>query len=576
MVDLLLQNAVPYRKRSPSDFFLDNGLALLNTSFAQAGIDAQVKDWANQEFFASISDTETSLAIAGLLKEGKISDPEYLRLQKKQDTTIRKNMNIRNSEIAEEIRESNVPVFGEKTFYGDAWKNSTDLFRDVRDRSPETIIVAGGPQVSVWREKIFSNSNADLFVIGEGERTLEQIVNIRKSVSTKQKAMEIIKSLAKKGQIYNLMFKDQGSIIQSQLSRVAINQKPFPTYDFLSLDDLLPIEGGKSNIHVIIDSLGCPWNKCYQCDHKQMYNGYFPRSPELVAEEMKAMTQRGVGFFRYAGSGATLEHQVKIANEINKKGLNVEYSAFMRGVPGAREKYGKLVDAFSIMVESGLTCVGMGGESGNDAVNIIFNKGVTSEDVEYTKKAYEEAGKNLGKNVDFVLYMMFPTTTADHTSHDQIEQDNIDFIQRVNPTSAVISPLAAFNGAEVYVRKANFGVKVDQNFDQIMPLYEYTSYIPKEYWRPFEYHIEELNFDQIIGKVISLTQQIKDVGIPTDITDEQVIFARGSGFQGREGLTEFYQKTIVDMVSCGNLFLPQIYQNFNVKSRELALSNKRT
>ena len=66
----------------------------------------------------------------------------------------------KNQKLAEYVNENNIPVFGEKTFYGDAWQNSIDLYHRLRETSPETIIVAGGPQVSLWRDIIFSDRNA--------------------------------------------------------------------------------------------------------------------------------------------------------------------------------------------------------------------------------------------------------------------------------------------------------------------------------------------------------------------------------------------------------------------------------
>ena len=241
MVDVVLQNAVPYRKRSPSDIFLDNGLALLYSHLTHAGIETEVIDWANQNFFSSLSDNEASNVIAEMISKGKKPGPEYLNFQLKLDYILKKNMEEKNSKIAEKIENDGVLVFGEKTFYGDAWQNSINLFAKIRNRSPKTIIVAGGPQVSVWREKIFCGSNADFFVIGEGENTLEKIILIAKEERDTKKTKKRIKQEAKEGKIKNLLFQENESFFHSSYSPVDVNSKKEPNYDFLSKGGLLPL-----------------------------------------------------------------------------------------------------------------------------------------------------------------------------------------------------------------------------------------------------------------------------------------------------------------------------------------------
>jgi len=256
--------------------------------------------------------------------------------------------------------------------------------------------VAGGPQVSVWRELIFNQSNVDFFVFGEGEYTLAKIVFIRSKHKNKQSAIKEIIDQAERGLIENLMFRDQKGVIRkTNNSLVNANNKVIPNYNFLpKKKGLISINSGKANIHVLIDSLGCPWNKCRQCDHKHIYEKYYERDPEFVIAEIKEMIKQGVGIFRYAGSGATLNHQLNISRSIIKEGLKIKFSSFMRASPEARKNYSKLIESYKILIESGLTCVGMGGESGNDTINLIFNKGVTSDDVKYSHQALIEAGES--------------------------------------------------------------------------------------------------------------------------------------------------------------------------------------
>jgi len=169
--------------------------------------------------------------------------------------------------------------------------------------------------------------------------------------------------------------------------------------------------------------------------------------------------------------------------------------------------------------------------------------------------------------------MIFPTTTKGMVAKGKVLKDNIDFVKQLNPTSVVISPLGAFYGAEVFQNKKAYGITVGKDFDTVMPHFEFSTYLPKQFWKLLEYKIENMNFEQILKEVKKFTMSVNELGIPTDITDEQVILARGSGFMGYEGLMDFYTKTVHDIVSCSNENLKKIYKYFNKASQKIAMEN---
>ena len=245
----------------------------------------------------------------------------------------------------------------------------------------------------------------------------------------------------------------------------------------------------------------------------------------------------------------------------------------MRAIPEAKERYSELIESFKVLIESGLICVGMGGESGSDIVNKILYKGITTDDVKYTYSALKSASRSLGTPVDFALYMMYPTTTQGLVKHEVVFKENISFVKVIEPTSVVLAPLAAFCGAEVFERKEEYGIEVDEHYNELMPSFEYTTYLPKEFWRKIDYKIEGLSFEDILVEVMNLTREFRALGVQTDMTDEQVIFARIAGFDGTKGLTEFYSKTVNDLISCSQKNLKEMYQQFNKKSREIASQN---
>ena len=57
MTDLILWNSTSSRRRSPTDDFLDNGLAILKTYLESKGYAVEVVDWANSVQWEAMTPT---------------------------------------------------------------------------------------------------------------------------------------------------------------------------------------------------------------------------------------------------------------------------------------------------------------------------------------------------------------------------------------------------------------------------------------------------------------------------------------------------------------------------------------
>jgi radical SAM superfamily enzyme YgiQ (UPF0313 family) len=207
----------------------------------------------------------------------------------------------------------------------------------------------------------------------------------------KERALEAIRNKAASGELRNIVYREGGIIKVTERYAIEMDKKVFPKYDRESLD-------GKLRVHVLLDSLGCPWGKCNFCVHWHFYPKFSPRSVSDILNEMEVMLKNGVALFRFAGSETPPAFGVKIAQGIIDKGLKLKYSIGCRAVKGiskTKEMYDQVVKEYELMLRSGLIAIFMGGEAANDEINEkVMNKGVLRDDIIATIKAFKEARKN--------------------------------------------------------------------------------------------------------------------------------------------------------------------------------------
>ena len=91
-----------------------------------------------------------------------------------------------------------------------------------------------------------------------------------------------------------MVYREDGNIKVSERLVPEIKDKSFPKYLENEIND-------KLRVHVIIDSLGCPWGKCNFCVHSHFHKGYCPRPVLNIVDELEYMLKQGVGFFRFSG-----------------------------------------------------------------------------------------------------------------------------------------------------------------------------------------------------------------------------------------------------------------------------------
>lgn len=577
MADLILWNSIAGRMRSPSDTFLENGLALLASSLETKGISVDIEDWALTERWNEISPS-TLVKINGKLTDIILSRPGRQTLKKRlvspffflcQNLTAamqRKAQKARIRALAIHIAESGFLVAGVKTWYGEAFSNAKYFAEVMKEIAPQVITVAGGPHASIYRETLLKNTAFDLAVAGEGESPLAAIIERAKKAGSKQEALDRIGHDSERGAIANLIYRRDGKVMPGTRQRCQSAAKQIPVYRTLE---------GKIRIHVLVDSLGCPWSQCSFCTHSKIYDSYSTRDPRDVVEEIERMRSAGIGIFRFAGSATTIEQAEAISRQVLAKGLKIKFSMFSRVIKDVHDaqNYRSSVTSFRVIINAGMRAIFIGAESASDTVNeLVMNKGISRRDILYTVKAIREAAKLEETHVDIGISLIYPVPTMGRVSLNQVKLANLDLVRRTMPDSVLVSPPAPFPGTEWYEEKDKYGFELGHNFAADLLSYDYVLYKPVSMWPEIQMKLQGASLKDIFSECQSLRNEIENNQVATEITDEHFLMARAAGYSGREGALQFKRNALKSILSCNYEWVESLREKINEYSESLARS----
>ncbi|MFC1544770.1 B12-binding domain-containing radical SAM protein [Gemmatimonadota bacterium] len=579
MIDLILWNSVSSRRRSPTDDFLDNGLAILKTYIESKSFNVEVIDWANSVQWDAM--TPTVLArLNGTLarwlmgsgngasgRGRKILGAVFMLSQElvtKFQTRAQRKM-IRA--LARHARDAGCKVVGIKTWYGETYITARQFAVELRKAAPEMLIVAGGPHASTYREAVLEDNAFDFAVVGEGEDALVGMLQLAAECSSRAELVSKVVDEARAGRLENTIYRYNGGFEISKRRKLHAEGKTIPRYDH---------QPGKTRIHVIVESLGCPWGKCSFCTHSCTYGSYSIRKPASVADEFEQMVANGIGIFRYAGSSTTLVHARRIAQELIDRNLKVVYSMFGRAERKASEseKYREVVESYRLLIRSGFRSIFLGAESGDDAINdVVMNKGVSRADIVATIRAMREASRHEGVPIDIGISLIYPAPTLGKISLEQLKQADITLVEETKPDSILVSPPAPFPGSEWYERRDEFGFQLDENFVRDMLEYDYVLYKPLYMWPEIGLRLNDMSLKQIFEKCGSLRTELERRGFVTEVTDVQFLMLRAAGFSGVDGVVQFKQHTQQSILSCDYRWINRLQEKVNQASLDQALKN---
>lgn len=586
-IDLMLWNSFMGKAYSVSDCFKENGIGTLARACKETGFNIAVEDPARIEFYTSFTRNDLTPRLFELsvqiFHERKGDAPASLRmewdaLQDNLTEILKGRMEKYIDDLVQKIRENQVKVLGIKTWLGHRFTYAEKLAGEVQKISPNTLVIAGGPQVNQFKVHALEKSPFDFCIDVEGEITLVKIMNIvRESYSKGYAKPEVIKritALAEAGEIFNLLYRDSsGMVKETSIQRVPLNSKLFPLYE---KDD------GKVNIAVVNESSGCYYGKCNFCTHPNITGKYQARDIDITLSEIKkTIYEMGIGLFRFAGSVTPVSLSRRIAEALLKEGLIVEYSMFIRAESRAKERMDELVKVYESIIRSGLKAVFMGVEVANDEIlSKAIHKGNCMEDMYFTIKAMKQASYNQKKHLDVGVSFIYPCPLPHGSgiTYEQVLEENLCFLQGLKdenykPDSVLITPGTPLPATSWQLEPYRYGFDLPGDYVQTFLRYEYELTKDPSTWPELNISLQGIQYLDMLKMTGLMERKVREMGYTVNVSDEHCLAARSAGFLGQEGLEEFKMRSDLALLTLDYSFLQDVYQRINTYSKRIAERN---
>lgn len=286
---------------------------------------------------------------------------------------------------------------------------------------PESPVIIGGPHSTVLPARTLQEFPIfDIAVIGEGELTLLDLVNLIQEHGLNSERLASIKGIAWR-------FKDEVKVNEPREPVSDLDSLPFPNYDNLKR---------RIETYPVFSSRGCPYQCVFCC--RIHGNRLRVRSPKNVINEIKyAIDKFNPKLFDFADDTFTLPKRraMEICDLMISKGLNkrIKWTALSR-VTGVDQAL------FDKMKEAGCVKVDFGVESGNPDVLRKIKKEITVTDAENATRMAKKAGLKTGS----YFIIGHPCETI------QTICDTIKLATKLNTSTVSFGIMVPYPGTEVY------------------------------------------------------------------------------------------------------------------------------
>lgn len=295
----------------------------------------------------------------------------------------------------------------------------------------EILAVGIGPLVSLAPSDIVNKKTSiDMGLLGESELSILKLlekVNNKKSISK-------IKNLytPKKTKAKSEIIKD-------------LDKLPFPKHELfnpLKYKLLYPLHLSKKvKFGHVLSSRGCPYN-CIFCSQiiRESYGRRVRlRSAKNVVDEIEELLSLGVNLISFEDDCFTVskKHVINICNEINKRKLDIKWTAHARIDEVDKEMLKE-------MKKSGCILLRFGVESGSNRIIKLLKKTNKKIDwVEKTKEVFHVANE-IGFSTAALFIIGNPTETEKEI------YDSIALAKEINPDMVQVHFFTPYKGSEAY------------------------------------------------------------------------------------------------------------------------------
>ncbi|MDZ7290618.1 MAG: B12-binding domain-containing radical SAM protein [candidate division KSB1 bacterium] len=183
-------------------------------------------------------------------------------------------------EIRERIRAAQADVIGISSLFTPFYREALRVAAIAKELDPVRPVIMGGAHVNACPEQMLANPNVDFILLGEGERTLPELV-----AALGDGRLSAVDSIYGVGYKTNgrLHLPEQGDLIED------IETLPFPARELI--DPARYTLGGK-RLTMLVTSRGCPYHCTFCSIFLTAGRQYRTRSINSVIDEMKLCRER--------------------------------------------------------------------------------------------------------------------------------------------------------------------------------------------------------------------------------------------------------------------------------------------
>ncbi len=501
---------------TPSSLTPDNGLANLAGALLEAGHEARVVDYGTvstmRRLFPESLAAQLKPVAAELLDggQGPPSAEQMMKLhQLDAQLATHQEAEVQRigRELVAEARQFQPDFVGFKLWNGDGFTGSVALAQMLREEFPDLHIYAGGPQASWFKGVIYQRTGVfEAIAHGEAEATILALAEH----ATGQRNL---------AQIPAIIYSEGGQVHEVPRAEwLDLNSFLNP----VSTTEIYPAMAGEEKLKIIVldDSRGCP-QRCGFCTHP-LESGTRLRTaaPELLVDRMEQMiSSHGISVFRFAGSSTPGSLMRQVAEEILKRGLQVQYACFGHFASADPEH-------FDVMARSGLYALFFGIESGcQEILDKAVRKGLDLAKVKDTVQAAQQAGLFVAASM--IVPLPFDT--------QQTIQQSLEFISDIRPDSVPVQFPGLLPGTPWMEEPHRYNFEVDKERALRIGLdYKIKLLFPPQFWDPLPYKVNGMSFAEFTAVTMKFAAKLEEAGLLTNVPDDMALIARCGGMTPRQ------------------------------------------
>lgn len=273
-------------------------------------------------------------------------------------------------------------------------------------------VVLGGPEAANYPQE-YLDHGADVIVIGEGERTLEELLPAIRNGGAHR--LHGVSGIAFRDEVGTVVRTEERTQIES------LDSLPWPdraAVDIPQYVDIWRRHHGMGSVN-LITARGCPY-KCRWCSHAVYGFSHRRRSHVDCANELEAIRDTyHPDQVWYSDDVFTINHRwlADYASELKRRNMRIPFETISRADRMMKD------EVLATLAEMGCYRIWIGSESGSQRILDSMQRGVTVEQVQWATRAARSHGIQVG---------MFLMWGYDGETIDDIEA-TIEHVKAANP-----------------------------------------------------------------------------------------------------------------------------------------------